>query len=280
MSKHSKCNNIVDYSTVVGNRILPFEFSLNLGESVLYPSAGQYQKFCYDVKGIGQDTSQYADLSHFLLGICSSITKDDIVDISVIVDGEKQDVVFGKNVEIKTAEKPDNPTGCAGLKFDFPLNKINGTMQICITLLNSYTVGPVNVCVFGGNTTATGLMICGPACGGTLPCDSVFFQKETVCVPVTVTPYATPGIAEASCCGEPVINTGSRCPGTQTSCSFTITQNLCIKIPISFGAAIETGSASVQCGTVSEEECDCSDSTTAPEIENNNDLRERHFFNR
>ena len=103
MSKHSKCNNIVDYSTVVGNRILPFEFSLNLGESVLYPSAGQYQKFCYDVKGIGQDTSQYADLSHFLLGICSSITKDDIVDISVIVDGEKQDVVFGKNVEIKNS---------------------------------------------------------------------------------------------------------------------------------------------------------------------------------
>lgn len=34
--------------------------------------------------------------------------------------------------------------------------------------------------------------------------------------------------------------------GNQTSCSFTITQSLCIEIPISFGAVIETGTPTVQ----------------------------------
>ncbi len=259
--QNETCKNKADYSKISGDRVLPFVFTLNLEDSILYPEEGQKQRFCYDIEGVGQDSVTFADLNYFLLGICSSITQNDIAEITVVIDGKEQTVVWGENVEIRTTEKPDNLTGCVGLKFDFPLDKMDGQMEVCITMEKTYPVGPVNVCVFGGNTTATGLMICGPACGSMEPCDSVFYQKETVCVPVKVTPYANPGTAKATCCGEPVVTPGGTCSGNRTFCSFTITQKLCIEIPISFGAVIETGAAVVQCGDVSEEPCDCGDDT-------------------
>lgn len=285
MATKVMCVNSIDYSQVEGNRILPFRFTLNLEESVLYPNAGEKQKFCYEIEGVGQDNSRFADLSHFLFGICETITREDIADITVVVDGEQKMVIWGENVEIKTSEHPDNPTGCVGLKFDFPLDKVDGVMQVCITLNHNFAVGAMNVCVFGGNTTATGLMICGPVCGGEMPCETTFFQNETVCVPVTVTPFATPGMAKANCCGKPMVNPGNQCQGNQTSCSFTIKQRLCIEIPISFGAVIETGKAVVQCGEVSEMPCDCSstegDGGLSEILNAEDELRKsRRYFNR
>lgn len=285
MTTNPVCSNQVDYSTVLGDRILPFLFTLNLENSVLYPEDGEYQKFCYDISGVGQDTSSYADLSHFLLGICSDITQENIVEITVTIDGEPQEVIWGENVEIKTKENPDNPTGCTGLKFDFPLDKVDGVMEVCISLRTPSNIGSVNICLFGGGTTATGLAICGPACAENEGCESVFYQRETVCVPVRVTPFARPGTAKTTCCGEPVVNMGGECAGRQTYCAFTVTQNLCVEIPISFGAMIETGTVTVQCGDVTETGCDCSGETQevpeAPVATSRNDkMRERHYFNR
>lgn len=251
------CKNSIDYSQVEGNRILPFQFTLNQEDSILNPGMGEKQRFCYDVEGVGEDTSRFADLSHFLFGLCETITREDIAEITVVVNGEPKTVVWGENVEIKTPEKPDKPTGCIGLKFDFPLNKTDGFMQVCITMNRTFAVGAMNVCIFGGNTTATGLTICGPVCGGEEPCETTFFQNETVCVPVTVTPFAMPGMARAVCCGAPTVGQGEQCPGDRKSCTFVIRQRLCIEIPITFGADIETGDAVVQCGDVSETPCDC-----------------------
>lgn len=203
-------------------------------------------------------------MSHFLLGICKNIKKEDIVSVTVVIDGKEKEVIWGENVEIKTEEKPDPPTGCVGIKFDFPLNKVDGEMQVCITLAQPFGIGPVNVCVFGGNTTATGLTICGLVCGSVPSCESTFFQKETICVPVTVTPFAMSKNATARCCGEPVVTKQDACPRGEKSCKFTVTQPLCIEIAIEFGADIDTGMASVICGDVSEEGCDCDD-TEEPE---------------
>ena len=69
MMSDSICSKQADYSKVSGDRILPFIFSLNMEDSVLYPTEGEYQKFCYDIEAVGEDTSKYADLSHFLFGI-------------------------------------------------------------------------------------------------------------------------------------------------------------------------------------------------------------------
>ena len=285
MTTNSVCSNQVNYATVSGDRILPFLFTLNLEDSILYPEEGAYQKFCYDISGIGQDTSDYADLSHFLLGICSNITQEDFAEITVTIDGEPQEVVWGENVEIKTRENPDNPTGCTGLKLNFPLDKVDGVMEVCFSLRTPSNIGPVNICLFGGGTTAGGLAICGPACGENEGCESVFYQRETVCVPVRVTPFARPGAARTLCCGEPVISAGGECVGRQTYCTFTVTQSLCVEVPISFGAVIETGTATVQCGDVTETECDCTADTQevqhVPVTASRTDrMRERHFFNR
>lgn len=261
------CSNVVDYSNVVGERILPFRFTLNEEDSILNPGEGEFQRFCYDVEGVGQDRPQFADLSHFLLGICASITEEDFRSITVVIDGVPQDVDFGENVEIKTEEHPDPPTGCVGLKFDFPLDKVDGQMEVCFTMEHPFAIGPTNVCVFGGNVTATGMAICGPVCGEMPSCDNVFFQKENVCVPVTVTPFAIPGMATVTCCKRPVVKVGATCPTGTSSCTFTVTQELCIEIPISFGADVKTGKATVQCGDVTETPCDCDtdDTTVVPE---------------
>ena len=146
-------------------------------------------------------------------------------------------------------------------------------MKICFSLKNIYPVGPVDVCLFGGGTTATGLAICGPVCSEAAECESLFNHRETVCVPVTVTPFARPGSARTICCGKPKIS-------TETSCSFTVSQELCIELPITFGAHVETGSISVQCDGVSNGSCSCSDE----EIELSSKMpltqRERRFFSR
>lgn len=281
MTTELLCNYQIDYSKVLGDRILPFVFTLNTEESVLEPEEGEYQKFCYDITAVGEDLPKYADLSHFLFGICRAVTQSDIAEITVSINGDPQNVIWGENVEIKTAEHPDPPTGCTGLKFDFPLDKEIGIMRVCISLRTVYNIGPMNVCLYGGGTTATGLQICGPMCAHS-GCDATFYQKETVCVPVKVTPYARPGMAKVTCCGEPDVHPGGKCSGSQMYCAFTVTQSLCVEIPISFGAVVETGAATVQCGDVSGNGCDCSKPEEPEEasLQRNEDIRERRFFNR
>ncbi len=248
------CNLEIDYSTSPGERILPFQISLNLIDSILTPSAGENQRFCYDVVAVGEDRSLYADLSHLVLGICDEIPTDEIVNITVIINGVAQEVVFGEggNVELRTADRPDPPTGCTGLKFDFPLDKIYGTMRICFELTTAREVAGIDLCLFGGSTTAEGLKICGPTCekqSGS--CPVIGYQRSTVCVPVTVTPFAHVGTPVTSCCGEPVVTADEICPRGGGVCRFTIKQQVCVAVPVEFGARAVAGTPSVQCGEAS-----------------------------
>ena len=105
------CNLEIDYSTVPGERILPFQISLDLTDSILDPSVGENQRFCYDVVAVGEDSSLYADLSHLVLGICDEIPAEEIVNITVAINGVTQEVVFGEggNVELRTADSPILP---------------------------------------------------------------------------------------------------------------------------------------------------------------------------
>lgn len=108
------CNLSVDYSNDSSNdRILPFKFTLT-DDSVLSPEEGEFQKFCYDVEATGTDNSDFADLSHFILGICPNLTQADFHSVTVTINGVPQTVIWGGNVEIKTPEKPDHPTQCSG----------------------------------------------------------------------------------------------------------------------------------------------------------------------
>lgn len=248
------CNTEIDYSTITSDdTIIPFVFSLDLINSVLNPPAGQNQRFCYDVLGVGEDQPQFKDLSHFVLGICPQITADQIVNVSVVIDGEEQPI---DKVELKTPEDPDKPTGCAGLKFDYGLNKLGGEMKVCFELTTPYPVGPNLVCVFGGSVGISELSICGPVCGETQTCTAKGFQRATICVPVTVKPFAIAGATKTTCCGKAVIRPGEdECEGVPNGeCHFTIKQDICVEVPIQFGAMSHTSTPSVQCGDATDED--------------------------
>ena len=87
-------------------------------------------------RGAGYKCSRPAPFSMARMGtgrLHTPFYSEEIVHITVSINGVEQEVVFGEggNVELRTADSPDPPTGCHGLKFDFPLDKVYGTMRIC-----------------------------------------------------------------------------------------------------------------------------------------------------
>ncbi len=255
------CMRSIDYSMVEADPLVPFTFTLDEAASLLNPGPGENQRFCYRIVGVGEDTSDYADLSHFVLGACPSLTLDDILSAEVTINSVEQTVTLGGNVDVMTAAHPDPTTGCAGIKFDFGLEKDGGVMTVCFTLRTPFAVGASRVCVKGGQTVLNSLFICGPACSASDTCVTVVAQHATVCVPVTVTPYAYTGRVTTLCCGEPVITAGrAACTGNPNqSCVFTVSQDLCLNIPVTFGADAIPGTAHTLCATPTEGECSCGD---------------------
>lgn len=77
----------------------------------------------------------------------------------------------------------------------------------------------------------------------TQTCPAVGYQSASICVPVTVTPFAQTGVTMTKCCGEPVVTPGREvCGGLKNgSCVFTITQDICVAVPVEFGAIATVG---------------------------------------
>ena len=59
-------------------------------------------------------------------------------------------------------------------------------------------------------------------------CPAVGYQSASVCVPVTVTPFAQAGATTTKCCGSPVVTPGRvTCEGIRSgACEFTISQDI------------------------------------------------------
>ena len=87
-------------------------------------------------------------------------------------------------------------------------------------------------------------------------CSATGYQSSTVCVPVTVTPFARVGATATSCCGDPVISSSTRrCTGSRNgSCSFIISQRICVTVPVEFGASAAVDSVYVSCDDASAED--------------------------
>ena len=140
------CNITVDYSSVPGSRILPFEFSLNLMDSVLEPAPGQRQRFCYHVRAMGSDEFCYANLSYFIIGLCEEIDEDLLGSITVIRNNMPETVILGENV---TLIRPDTVT--AGATTTVVGTYVAGTNVVTPAptgLLRLQTVPPVPARVF------------------------------------------------------------------------------------------------------------------------------------
>ncbi len=76
-----------------------------------------------------------------------------------------------------------------------------------------------------------------------------------VCVEadVTVTPMVTPGTPVVNCIGDPFIGTCEELgftPSPNGTCTFTVSQVLCVNVPIMFNADVEAVAGDVACGTV------------------------------
>jgi hypothetical protein len=65
-----------------------------------------------------------------MIGLCEDINCDHLSAITVTRDGIREPVVFGENVTLIKPDAPDPNTGCSGLKFHFPLDKVHGEMDV------------------------------------------------------------------------------------------------------------------------------------------------------
>lgn len=83
------------------------------------------------------------------------------------------------------------------------------------------------------------------------PVECPTIVHETVCVQadVTISPEVTVGTIETFCVGGPVIG---KCPGTPSpsnSCTFTVSQNICVQVPLVFSASATATPSGIVCGT-------------------------------
>ena len=101
------------------------------------------------------------------------------------------------------------------------------------------------------NSTSTSL-------ADVVTCPAKAYQKARVCVPVNIQPFAKPGSTIITRCGDPIITEGAvECEGTiNGQCFFTISQEICVEVPVEFGATFTVGDASVLCnGTSAQNIC-------------------------
>lgn len=84
-------------------------------------------------------------------------------------------------------------------------------------------------------------------------CPAVGYQTATICVPVTVTPFANSGATTTKCCGDPIVTAGKNtCGGVKNgACSFTISQEICVAVPVAFGATSNVGDTYITCNGAS-----------------------------
>jgi hypothetical protein len=99
-------------------------------------------------------------------------------------------------------------------------------------------------------------------------CPAVGYQTLSVCVPVMVEPFAKAGATVTKCCGEPVINDcDSMCKGKKKGvCSFTVTQDICVEVPIHFGATTTVGDTYVECKEIKDMCCGTSQTTQTTQV--------------
>lgn len=82
-----------------------------------------------------------------------------------------------------------------------------------------------------------------------VPSTGCIGKSGTQCVdisqPIVLTPTASLGTVVSSCPGTPTVTCVTAADGT--ACTVTLTQRLCISIPISYGVEIAPGDPSIVC---------------------------------
>ena len=84
-------------------------------------------------------------------------------------------------------------------------------------------------------------------------CPTVAYQLSSICVPVTVTPFAKASMTMTKCCSRPTVTPGRElCNGVKGGqCVFTVSQDICVEVPVEFGAVAQVGDTYVACNGAS-----------------------------
>ncbi|MEG0330703.1 MAG: hypothetical protein RSC10_09510 [Longicatena sp.] len=86
------------------------------------------------------------------------------------------------------------------------------------------------------------------SCEEETTCTSTSSQFASVKIPIHLQPYAIVKEITTQCCDEPILSIQTR---NEPSCTcgyeLLITQNICIHIPIEFGAACDIGDIQSEC---------------------------------
>lgn len=84
-------------------------------------------------------------------------------------------------------------------------------------------------------------------------CETAVHENVCVQATVTITPEVTSGPSTSFCLGNPIIGS---CEGTlRSSCIFTVSQNICVQIPLTFSATAEAVANGIVCGETDIGEC-------------------------
>ena len=66
-----------------------------------------------------------------------------------------------------------------------------------------------------------------------ITCPAVGYQPATICVPVTVEPFAKAGITRTKCCGDALVIPGRQGTGIKNGvCTFTVSQISALPYPL------------------------------------------------
>jgi hypothetical protein len=108
--------------------------------------------------------------------------------------------------------------------------------------------------MFEDNRIKNDIEICCPPCEE--DCRVTAFQEMDVCVPITIEPFVKLGEAQVECIEEPcLIPTPCHTWNKNGTCRFTLSQKICVMVPIEFKANTSSGNISVICGDTSDEDC-------------------------
>ncbi|MDR0839427.1 MAG: hypothetical protein LBN99_07265 [Oscillospiraceae bacterium] len=81
-----------------------------------------------------------------------------------------------------------------------------------------------------------------------ITCPATIEKSAIISVPARIKPFALVGPIEACCDGNPVVTPGWHPIGHERcSCEFTISQEISVRIPISFGADVTVGDVFADC---------------------------------
>ena len=83
---------------------------------------------------------------------------------------------------------------------------------------------------------------------GTCPsgsCSKVGTQCVEIAAPMTLEPTATMGAVTVTCQGSPEVTCVTNEDGT--SCTVTMTQQVCVSVPVSYGVTLTAGKPTIAC---------------------------------